>query len=277
MKINNKRIVLTGAASGIGRALLDELSLFFAQIIAADIDQTALQATIEAVPSKNAVITPYAADLSEQKSVDALFEHAVQIMGGIDLFIANAGYAYYEKIEKPDWEHIARIFQLNVFSTLYAAEKMQELMAGQPYKVVITASSIGHVPLPGYAVYAATKAALHRFAEAYRFELADPRSLMLVYPIATRTNFFTAAGQQVPVMWPNQSAEVVARAVMTGIRRDRIAVYPSGLFRLFSFFERFLPFMRGMLQYWEYRRFQQWLNRRDRLLQTPPIQADERR
>ena len=61
-------------------------------------------------------------------------------MGGIDLFIANAGFAYYEKIEKPDWDHLTRIYQLNVFSAIYATEKMQDLNKGRPYKVVMTAS-----------------------------------------------------------------------------------------------------------------------------------------
>jgi short-subunit dehydrogenase len=259
MKIDHTRIVLTGAALGIGRALLHELSAYSAQIIAADVDEMALQTTLESIPSSRAVITPYLADLSLPASVDALFDQALAVMDGIDLFIANAGYAYYEKIETPDWNHVAKIFQLNVFSTIYAAEKMQAINADRPYKVVMTASAIGHVSLPGYAIYSATKAALHHFAEAYRFELNDPRMLMLVYPIATRTNFFDAAGNNVPVPWPTQSAETVARATLSGIQQDRTFIYPSGLFRLFRFLERFLPFLRKDLQDWENRRFKQWL------------------
>ena len=235
------------------------LAGYSAQIMVADVNQTALQATIDAVSANNATLIPFITDLSQQQNVDALFDHGLEKMGGIDLFIANAGYAYYEKIAKPDWDHIARIYQLNVFSTIYSAEKMKVLNVGQPYKVVITASSIGHLPLPGYALYSGTKAALHRFAEAYRYELDDPTSLMLVYPIATRTNFFNTAGHEVPVMWPNQSAEVVARAVIKGIEADRTSVYPSRLFRFFQISERILPFLRNILQGWEYRRFKQWL------------------
>lgn len=262
MKIDNKRIVLTGAASGIGRALLQLLSGYPAQITVADVNQAALQTTIDAVPSKNATLIPFIADLSQQQNVDALFDHAVAQMGGIDLFIANAGYAYYEKIDKPDWDHIARIYQLNVFSTIYSTEKMKVLNTGRPYKVVMTASSIGHLPLPGYAIYSGTKAALHRFAEAYRYELENPASLMLVYPIATRTNFFNTAGDEVPVMWPNQPPETVASAVIKGIETDRTSVYPSRLFRFFRLSERILPFLRNILQGWEYRRFKQWLTAR---------------
>ncbi|MBN1217574.1 MAG: SDR family NAD(P)-dependent oxidoreductase [Anaerolineae bacterium] len=259
MKIDHTRIVLTGAASGIGRVLLNELSAYSAQIVAVDVDETALQTTLESIPSNRAIITPYLADLSLAARVDALFDQALAVMGGIDLFIANAGYAYYEKIETPDWDHIVKIFQLNVFSTIYTAEKMQALNADRPYKVVMTASAVGHVSLPGYAIYSATKAALHHFAEAYRFELNTPHALMLVYPIATRTNFFDTAGNKVPVPWPNQSAETVARATISGIEQDRVSVYPSGMFRLFRLLERFLPFLRKALHNWENRRFQRWL------------------
>jgi short-subunit dehydrogenase len=259
MQIDNKRIVLTGAASGIGRALLQILSGYPARIVAADINQSSLQTTIAAIASPPASITPYIADLSQPQNVDVLFDRALDAMGGIDLFIANAGYAYYEKIKKPDWDHIARIYQLNVFSAIYSAEKMQALNASRPYKVVMLASSIGHLPLPGYAIYSGSKAALHGFAEAYRYELESPKSLMLVYPIATRTNFFDTAGDDVPVMWPNQPADVVARAIVRGIETDRIAVYPSRLFRLFQISERMMPFLRNILQGWENRRFKQWL------------------
>lgn len=259
MKIDNSRIVLTGAASGIGRALLEQLARYPVRIVAVDINQNALHGTIDAVSSMQAHTTPYLCDLSQQANVDTLFDDALNLMGGIDIFFANAGYAYYEKIETPDWQHIARIFELNVFSAVYSAEKMRMLNANRPFKVVITASAIGHLALPGYAIYAATKAALHRFAEAYRFELEDRSALTLVYPIGTRTNFFNTAGADVPLPWPTQTPEMVARAVVRGIERDRSSIYPSRRFQILMFLERFLPFSRRILQNWEDRRFRQWL------------------
>ncbi|MFC1976066.1 SDR family NAD(P)-dependent oxidoreductase [Chloroflexota bacterium] len=263
MKIDNSRIVLTGAASGIGQALLNQLATYPTQIVAVDINQAALQTAIDDLFSVQAMVTPYVCDLSQQANVDALFDDALDLMGGIDLFIANAGYAYFEKIGIPDWAHIAQIFQLNVFSAIYSAEKMRALNPNRPFKVVMTASAIGHLALPGYTIYAATKAALHRFAEGYRFELADRSALTLVYPIATRTHFFDMAGVEVPIPWPSQPAEIVARAVIKGIERDRASVYPSHLFQVFIVLQRFLPFLRNILQSWENRRFRQWLAARE--------------
>jgi short-subunit dehydrogenase len=248
MKIDNSRIVLTGAASGIGRALLNQLASYPTQIVAVDINQDELQIAVDAVPAARATISPYTCNLAQQANVDTLFDDVLDLMGGIDLFIANAGYAYYEKIETPDWEHIARIFQLNVFSAIYSAEKMRALNPNRPFKVVMTASAIGHLALPGYAIYAATKAALHHFAEGYRFELADRSALTLVYPIATRTHFFDTAGVAVPIPWPSQSAETVARAVIKGVERDRASIYPARIYQVFKILQYFLPLGESSIQ-----------------------------
>lgn len=260
--LNYQQIVLTGAGSGIGRALLAQLAVFPVQIIAVDLDRAGLETSVALLGSVRATISPFVADVSEATSLEALFEYAGQTMGGIDLFMANAGLAYYEQISEPDWLRIERIYRLNVFSPIYAAIKMKAINPHRPYKVVITASAMSHMALPGYALYASTKAALHRFAEGYRFELEDPSTLTLVYPIATRTNFFSAAARrQIPRPWPVQPPERVAQAILHGIRHNQATIYPSRLFALHLFLERFLPFLRRLVQARENRQFQRWLRR----------------
>ncbi len=259
MQIEGSRVVLTGAAWGIGRALLAELAAYPARIVAVDVDDAGLERAIAALPAPRAEILPLVLDLTRPQAVDTLFERACAWMGGVDLFIANAGFAYYGLLGAPDWERIERLYALNVLTPIYTVQKMAALNRGRPYKVVITASTMGLLALPGYALYSGSKAALHRFAEAYRFELDDPRRLMLVYPIATRTRFFEAAAERsAPVPWPAQSPDRVARAVLRGIRRDRQAVHPSLLARLVLLLDRFLP-VRRLEQHIEARRLARWL------------------
>ncbi len=248
MRIEGKRVILTGAASGIGRALLKELAPQAGQILAADINGALLEESIERLQPGRAAIHDFQGDLANQKVVDWLFEQAVARMGGADIFIANAGRPYYERMGKPDWEHIAGVFQLNVVSSLYAYQKMAELAGEADYRFVLVSSAMAHMAMPGYALYSATKAALHRFAEAARLELARPEQLMVVYPIATRTRFFEAASASTPVPWPSQSAEQVACRIMQGIRRDRQSVYPSRIFAAILFLDRFQPFIRTLYQ-----------------------------
>lgn len=171
MDIQQKRIVVTGAASGIGRALLQQLAGYPAQIVAADRDGAGLQGAIAAVGRPGAHIVSFVGDLSHSEQVDGLFQFAVERMGGIDLFIANAGFGYCERLERADWQHIDAIYRTNVFSPIYAIEKMAELPHESPYRVVITGSVLGRIALEGYALYTSTKAALDRFLEGYRLEL----------------------------------------------------------------------------------------------------------
>ncbi len=260
MRIENTRIVLTGAASGIGAATLALLGQRPCAVLAVDCNEAALVQTVKRLHSPAASITPYVADLGQHEAVEAMFEHALAHLGCIDLFIANAGFAYYERLSHADWRRMAALLHVNVLSPLFAAVKMGEINAGRPHRTVVVASAMGRLGIPGYAVYSGSKAALHRFAEAYRFELADPTSLTLVYPIGTRTRFFHRDKERpAPHPWPTQSAEQVARAIVRGIERDQKDIYPSALFRLVLVADRFLPFVRRVEQTIEGRRFRRWL------------------
>lgn len=262
MRIDQTRIILTGAASGIGQATLHRLATYPCQILAVDIDETRLAVALAALESPRATITPYTCDLADPAAIDTLFDTALKTMGGLDLFIANAGFAYYEALERADWTRLERIYRVNTFSPIYSAVKMREHLGNQPYRVVITASAMGKLAIPGYAVYGSTKAALDRFAEGYRLELDDPRKLALVYPIGTRTRFFSAAARSdVPSTWPTQTAEQVADAIIKGIERDRMTIYPSRLFRAIILLDRVFPVIRILEQAIEKRRFVAWQQR----------------
>ncbi|MFP4477307.1 MAG: SDR family NAD(P)-dependent oxidoreductase [Desulfatibacillaceae bacterium] len=225
METAGKNMVVTGASSGIGLALVRELDRLGARVLA-------VARTMDKVDTGCENVHTLAMDVSGRENTDALFDRALETLGGIDIFICNAGFAYYGPIGQADWEEIERIYRLNVFSSIYSAQKMRDLHGGRPYRVVITASAMSFLSVPGYALYASTKAALRGFATAYRYELGPDQRLQLVYPIATRTGFFDAAGDDTPVPWPSQTSETVARAIVRGIQKDRDDIFPSLVFRL---------------------------------------------
>lgn len=262
MEIQNKRIILTGAASGIGKSLANLLSHYDCKLILVDRNAENLAESINSLSGSVATIFPFVGDIADPGQLDHLFEFALDKMAGVELFIANAGYSYYEMLEQEDWEHIDQIFRVNVYSPIYTAIKMKNLNPGQSFKVVITASAIGKLGLPGYALYGATKSAIDRFAEAYRFELSERSSLALVYPIATRTNFFQEAStHEAPIPWPSQTPDQVAKAIIKGIEKDRLSIFPSNIYRVFLGLGKLIPAIFHLEQNIELQRFRQWLNK----------------
>lgn len=92
MDLKGKNIILTGASSGIGRDMLDILALY------PNVKIVAVARHADRIPQKEGVVYPYAADVSSKDGVDNVFNYAQEIFdGGVDVFIANAGFAYLEK------------------------------------------------------------------------------------------------------------------------------------------------------------------------------------
>ncbi|MBI9075142.1 MAG: SDR family NAD(P)-dependent oxidoreductase [Desulfatibacillum sp.] len=251
MDINGKNIILTGASSGIGLDLLKKLTRFDCKILA-------VARTIEKVDFEHPNVTKYPCDISDPKKLDGLFDHALSQWGHIDIYIANAGFAYYEEIESPDWEHIEKIYKTNVFSSFYAAEKMKAINQGRPFRMVVTASAMSFLSLPGYSLYSSTKAAIRGFAAAYRYELEKEQKLQLVYPIATRTSFFKEAGSGTPVPWPSQEPEKVSDAIIRGIEKDKNSIFPSALFNSIRIMNGYVHFLYPVIAWMEAKKLYKW-------------------
>lgn len=252
MELLGKKVVITGASSGIGLEILKLLIQNGCHVVACarHIERISLN-------SPNLFLT--ACDVSKKEDVDALFDFAMEKLGGIDLFIANAGFAYYEKIEKPDWNHIESIVNTNFIASVYSAEKMKELHGNASYNFVVTASAMGLLSLPGYALYSGTKAAVRGFADGYRPELEKNQHFQVVYPVATKTKFFKRAGDNTPVPWPTQEPEKVAKCVIKGIEKNKKRIFPSTMFRLTDIANRVFPFLFRIYVSINEKAFKKWL------------------
>ena len=252
MELNGKRVVITGASSGIGLEIMKLLLENGCRVVAC-------ARRIENIGIENDHLFLTACDVSKKEEVDALFDFAAEKLGEIDLYISNAGFAYYEKIGKPDWKHVENIINTNFISSVYAAEKMKELHGDKPYNVAVTASAMGLLSLPGYALYSGTKAAVRGFADAYRYELEKGQHFQVIYPIATKTKFFGRAGNITPVPWPTQKADTVAKRVIKGIRKDKKHIFPSTTFRIINAVSRVFPFVFGIYVDINNKAFRKWL------------------
>lgn len=253
--LNNKNIILTGASSGIGKEILNILSGYKNTKI------IAVARHIEDIPSIEGVVYPFSSDMSSSEGIDRVFSYARKIFGHIDIFIANAGFAYLERLETPDWKHIEMIYNLNVFSPIYSLEKLVSENNERPILFACTISGAGLVSLPAYSLYCSTKAALHHFIQTYRYERPKNLQLTAIYPVATQTSFFDkATGENnTPLPFPRQGTKTVAKKIIDGIEKGKKNIYPSLLFRIFYPIGRAFPFCLKIYSKIERNKVRKWL------------------
>jgi short-subunit dehydrogenase len=252
MELSQKKIVVTGASSGIGLDLVREL-------IKEDCKIIAVARSIEKIDFHHENVIRYPCDISKPENLDALFDFSLDQLGTIDVFICNAGFAYYGEIAGPNWEEIEKIYQTNVFSSIYVSEKMKAIHGNNPFQVAVTASAMSFLSYPGYTLYSSTKAALHGFATGYRSELLKGQKLQMIYPIATRTQFFEQAGEKTPIPWPSQTPENVAKKIVRGLVKGKNSIFPSMLFQSLKILNGYLPFIFKFIVVFETFKFKRWL------------------
>jgi len=257
MDLQHKTIVVTGASSGIGLDLVNELAPYNCNIVA-------VARSIEKIEFHHKNVIKYPCDISKPENIDQLFDFVMNRFKTIDIFVCNAGFAYYGEIAGPNWEEIEKIYQTNVFSAIYVAEKMKARHGKKPFQVAITASAMSYLSYPGYTLYASTKAALHGFATGYRCELERGQKIQMIYPIATRTKFFEQAGEKTPVPWPSQTAEKVASIIVNGLIKGKNSIFPSKLFQTVNILNGYLPFLFKFIVVFETFKFKQWLKKNKR-------------
>ena len=224
--VSNKNIVVTGATSGIGKSIMEELLQQEGnRIIAA-----ARHADVLTGYGDNVI--PFSCDLSTQEGVDALFAKAEEVFDKIDIFFCNAGAPYYERFDYEDWDRIRRIFDLNTVGHIYTYSKYLHHLNGREGRLVYTISAMGEMALPGYALYAATKFAMKGFQQAIRDETPANLQISCVYPVSTKTNFFKVGGggRKMEPPFPVQAPEKVGKAVVKGIDKLKKHIYPCPVY-----------------------------------------------
>ena len=256
--ITGKTIVLTGANSGIGLEVLKLLVKGDNKILAVDLFTDKIEGF-----DKNKVI-PMQCDVSTKENVDKIFETSIEKLGSIDIFYANAGFPYYEKMDYVNWERIEKIFEVNVYSPIYSFQKYIEYLNGRPGHMAITVSAIGKMAMPGYALYSSSKFAVQGFQEGFRLEMPKNVKLTCLYPIATDTGFFKKAveGQKDKVIrekpFPVQKPAHVAKKMVKGLERGRKKVNPSKLFSLAGVLFAICPPLKKFYWHLEYKKLERF-------------------
>lgn len=195
MDLSGTVFVVTGAGSGIGRALAQRLAREGARLALADRDPATLAATAQMVEGAEVLTSVF--DVSEAEAFDAFASEVQARFGRVDGLVNNAGVALTGMFHRMAPAAFDRVIKVNFDSVVYGSRAFLPMLSEAPAAWLVNlSSSFGLVGVPGHTAYCASKFAVRGFTEALEFEfsLTRPRIKVIgVYPAGIRTNLIDNA------------------------------------------------------------------------------------
>jgi short-subunit dehydrogenase len=250
--IKGMRTLLTGASSGIGRALAKQLAARGARLVVNGRRADRLATLVEELRSTGTEVYPAVGDVTDPVVRQEMLALALGQLGGVDCLINNAGIGGIGKFSENDEARLRRIMEVNFFAPLELTRLcLPRLRAGRKPVIVNVASVLGHRAVPKKSEYCASKFALHGFSDSLRSELApEGIDVLLVSPSTTATEFFdVAVGDKGKLPWltRGQSSDAVARAAMRAIERGTHEVILTIGGKGLVWFDRLFPTLTNRL------------------------------
>lgn len=246
MDLHSRRILVTGAAGGIGRHLCNLLVERQARLYLVDRDQQAVaQAAQDLSQRQSADVVARAADITCAEDRDKVVEQMQNAYGGIDVLINLAGVLDFKRFQDSDAETIRRITQVNVEAPMQLARAvLPGMLAQDSGRIVNIGSMFGSIGFPGFAAYSASKFALRGFSQALRRELAGSGvGVTYVSPRAVRTPLNPEVVHRMAErgMMRMDDAGWVAGEIVRAIEKDRSEAYLGFPEKLFARINGLLP------------------------------------
>jgi len=235
MVLPEKRVLITGASSGIGASLATFLAQKGLHIILTARREELLHQIAQSITARGEKCTVIAADMSEQNERVQLFEQISSRLGLIDILVNNAGFGWYGYYTDMPWPLAKQMVDVNVIAAMHMTSLFLPQFAKRGSGHIINISSIaGGLPNQGIAVYAGSKAFLDAFSTAlYREYHVQGVSVSTMRLGPVETEFFDQArkqenGRSVPAERFAISPERVNRAFWRLLAHPRRVMYVPG-------------------------------------------------
>ena len=243
MQPEQKLVLVTGAGSGIGRALCIEAAQRGLAVALCGRRREALEATGALLgPGASHLIIP--ADITRPEHRRRIVDRIRKERGALDILINNAGIVEGGPLETFDDDALARTFQTNVMAPMaLTRDLMSLLIAAKPSRVVNVGSIFGDIAYPEFTCYSAAKFALRGFSIALRREWKQ-KGIAVTYaaPRATRTDAAVAfAGLIAKTKMNMDSPEQVARQIWRAVARGHDSVYAPAPEKVYVLIQRLFP------------------------------------
>jgi len=239
------RAIVTGASSGIGRALVVELVRKGAKVVALARRSERLRELAEEIASPDRFHW-HAGDVTRREDRAVALEIARSEFGGLDALVNNAGLGALGRFDQADESRLRRIMEVNFFAPAeFTRESLPLLQQGKRPIVVNVGSVLGHRAVPEKSEYCASKFALHGLTDALRAELSKSGiDVLLVSPSTTASEFFDVAdgaASQPQGRFGAMPAEAVARKAVAAIAAGRHEIILSASGNLLVWLDRLCP------------------------------------
>lgn len=230
-----KRVLVTGASSGIGAGLAERLASLGATVGICARREAELATTLKACQAHSPASQMWLCDMAKESDVDALADAVVDAFGGVDLLINNAGIPRRKHVTELDYATVESVMRINYLSAIQLTLRLLPGMLERGQGRVVNVSSIA-APLssPGESAYDASKAALASFSEAMAMDLwFDGVKTMVVYPGVVDTPLFDIPDNDpLPATAPDRiPVSEMVDAIVEGITTDASEVYAPGWFK----------------------------------------------
>jgi NAD(P)-dependent dehydrogenase (short-subunit alcohol dehydrogenase family) len=238
----NKRVLITGAARGIGYELAKEFLLSGSTVIMTDKDRDVLEKSYTQIQREvlkeigkshytlKGKLYRYRCDVEFVKDIQAVRELIEEQVGGLDILINNAGIPCNKEMAAMDHYEWRRLVNVNLLGPIYHINEFLPMLKKSSGHIVNVSSGQAYFRLPGWGAYAATKVALGAMSEVLAFELSKyDIKVTTVYPFMVNTPFYkeivgdTFMSQMAMKLIPfySDSPEKVANKIFTAVQNEK--------------------------------------------------------
>ena len=248
--IRNKTALITGAASGIGRAIAMRLAREGTNLFLLDLNKKELASTILEARREGVRATGQQCDVSQTDQIEQCARFVVERWGGVDLLVNNAGITYYGNTAEMSAEHCERLLAINLLAPIhFTRELLPTLLERDEAHVLNVASFFGLIGSRKLAAYTSSKFGLVGFSESLRAEYGRRGlGVTALCPGFVDTNLFDTAPRgndqkenKRPPSWLLTTPEKIAHRAIRAIYRNQALVVQQPYAKLAYFGKRFFP------------------------------------
>lgn len=276
--LHNKIALVTGAASGIGRAIALRLAEEGMHLYLVDIDSSQLAEVVSEARRAGVIAVGRQCDVGNLEQINTVVEYGLTRWGKFDLLVNNAGITYFGQTDEMSAEHCEKLLAINLHAPMHITRLLLPTLLSQPEAHILNVASFyGLIGTRRLAAYTASKFGLVGFGESLRAEYARTGlGVTTLCPGFVDTKLFATAPRsesrpfsKQPPAWMLTSPEKIADRAIRGILRNDALVVTQSYAKLAYFAKRFFP---GVID------FANHLSRKRFGKQTiPPPTEEERR